>query len=83
MTEELTTQQEDLVLSTEKDEAPEDRREFNLSEKLKEGGILYDNDVKEFIKRLKESFIDDNSWHESIYPGLFEKIDKLAGKELI
>ena len=56
-------------------------KEFNLSEKRKAYGYGYwvyrQNDVKEFIKRLKEYqyYSEVDTWEEFI--------DKLAGKDLI
>jgi len=41
--------------------------------------IYYPEDVKEFIRKLKDSFNDDRITPEYV----LEKIDKLAGKELL
>ena len=55
---------------------------MSLSEKREE--YLFDwkyneKDVKEFIRKLKDSFNDDRITPEYV----LEKIDKLAGKELL
>ena len=68
-------------------------KEFNLSEKIRHTrkfefgkkeeeceiicSKLFIEDVKEFIRLLKERLKDD-----PFYPLIFEKIDKLAGKYL-
>jgi len=57
--------------------------EFNLSEKSRIGEgfnrIFYEEDVKEFIRLLKEKL------HGVLeeYPGYIKEIDKLAGEKLI
>lgn len=70
-------------------------KEFNLSEKIKKrsyqittggGSYFFDsvviNDVKEFIKLLKEKY-DDTEWIETRTQDFKEEIDKLAGSDLI
>ena len=42
-------------------------------------GYYPEGDVKEFIRKLKDSFNDDRITPEYV----LEKIDKLAGKELL
>jgi len=65
------------------------KEDFNLSEKVYKiiGWGNYEEffsreDVKEFIKRLKESFIDTNNLGYS-KTRILEKIDKLSGDKLI
>jgi len=59
-------------------------KEFNLTEKINNGFMYEEEDVKEFIKRLKNEITHllDN---EQDSGGLKSRalIDKLAGKELI
>lgn len=57
-----------------------------LSDKIqgKEGKLLLTDDVKEFIKKLKEAFNNSPLEVDFLGPGqLFEIIDKLAGEKLI
>ena len=56
--------------------------EFNLSEKIVESGYINEFWVKEFIKRLKKSFIDTGNLGYS-KTRILEKINKLAGNKLI
>ena len=67
------------------------KKEFNLSEKRSElaRGCYFEKDVKEFIKKLKESL---RSQHHSDEPDdnlylavnkIKGRINKLAGKDLI
>jgi len=56
-------------------------KEFNLSECLKFKGRYYaEEDVKEFIRRLKENISTD---YEDVNECIKEEIDKLAGDELL
>ena len=66
------------------------KEEFNLSEKIKGFGIhrekikkgyIDEEDVKEFIKRLKEEFCDEDEDY-NMYE-INKIIDKLAGDKLI
>ena len=53
-------------------------KEFNLSEKIIDdhfNTLLKTKDVKEFIRRLKEEWLDAEAVHKTI--------DKLAGEKLI
>jgi len=60
--------------------------EFNLSEKAyREGTCLLTEDVKEFIKRLKDMISKYHGFNNRTRSRLsiIKRIDKLAGKELI
>ena len=72
------------------------KEEFNLSEKVfvcdksfifddMRKGVILKEDVKEFIKLLKESFIDTDEHNYFGYTKtrILEKINKLAGDKLI
>ena len=65
-------------------------KEFNLSDKILKDGpvrrVIEEDDVKEFIRRLKDEFyrkwyIDDS--FELTAKGFEEILDKLAGSKLI
>jgi hypothetical protein len=70
------------------------KEEFNLSEKIIRIGdrkrmqvncnCIYEEDVKEFIKRLKEELIKniEKSEYLTPYDIIRETIDKLAGEKL-
>jgi len=63
--------------------------EFNLSEKRIEGGdfpkdkyfLYYEEDVKEFIRRLKEMkiWVHDNETNQECYCITINDLNKLAG----
>ena len=65
-------------------------KDFNLSDKIQdwhyEHGCYEDliqmKDVKEFIKRLKESLVDNYSLNEIFVNSFKRDIDKLAGDKL-
>ena len=62
--------------------------EFNLSEKIQMDSEYLDwemlkiEDVKEFIRLLKEEMNDDDSLDYSTQVEIERKIDKLAGEKL-
>ena len=68
--------------------------DFKLSDKIEKVSyseyddtfreMLQKEDVKEFIKQLKESFVLDIKAYSAGYcEDIFNKIDKLAGEDLI
>lgn len=63
-------------------------KEFNLSEKVIKpieewyAEVIYIKDVKEFIKRLKDTFCEEQRTDINIQCGSCEAIDKLAGDKL-
>jgi hypothetical protein len=60
-------------------------KEFNLSEKEWYDGAMYlynKEDVKEFIRLLKENIVKQTSWNGILKDMIFEEIDKLAGDKL-
>ena len=90
---ELTTSQEDLSLMAEKDEP------FCLSNKILDIEsldfytpfikVIWKKDVKEFVRRLKNLFIDHRTCEDGTVImsekdfDFKKKIDKLAGEKLI
>ena len=74
-----------------------EEKEFNLSEKIRSKGhtlsddFIFEEDVKEFIRRLKEELCYEMTDKDSsrgnmdgISQGMiWEEIDKLAGEKLI
>ncbi len=75
---------EELITNYDK-KALEKYKEFNLSKKRidKLDGYIYrEKDVKEFIKRLKESFYAQDFTTDEAYEYSMNRIDKLAGEKL-
>lgn len=56
-------------------------KEFNLSEKIYQNGVIPMRDIKEFIKRLKENCFN-NEELQGCNQEICREIDKLAGAKL-
>jgi len=65
--------------------------EFNLSEKIMKGGnydydgssLIFTKDVKEFIRLLKQSFVDFEIANGFSIVPLYKRLNELAGEKFL